>query len=83
MATIARPLISLLSRSIAANRSIATTVTLYKTIDDLEKAKVKVTQLKEDPGNAKKLELYSLYKQVRHNASCSHINQDSGLECVW
>ena len=47
------------------SRGMATTVPLLKSIEDLEKAKEKVMQLKEDPGNVKKLELYSLYKQVR------------------
>ena len=65
MATITRPLISLLSRSMAVSKNISTTGALLKSIEDLEKAKEKVMQLKEDPGNVKKLELYSLFKQVR------------------
>ena len=35
-------------------------------VDIIEKAKLKLEQLTEDPGNEAKLKLYSLYKQVSH-----------------
>jgi len=34
-------------------------------VDVIEKAKLKLDQLTEDPGNEAKLKLYSLYKQVK------------------
>ena len=45
-------------------RSVSTTYSLYNNDETLEKAKQKVMQLTEDPGNNAKLQLYALYKQV-------------------
>ena len=45
-------------------RSISTTYKLYSGEERLEKAKQKLSQLTEDPGNTANLQLYALYKQV-------------------
>ena len=55
-------------------RSVSTTYALYNNEDKLEKAKQKVMQLTEDPGNAAKLQLYALYKQV---CACVSIGNES------
>lgn len=46
-------------------RALRTTAVTYGTLEDLEKAKQKISTLTKDPGNNFKLKLYSLYKQVR------------------
>ena len=39
--------------------------------EELEKAKERLSRLKEDPGNDIKLKLYGLFKQV--NVPCAHL----------
>ena len=45
-------------------RFVSVSAALTASEEDLELAKQRVTQLKEDPGNEVKLKLYGLYKQV-------------------
>lgn len=45
-------------------KSISTTQNLFDDKEKLEKAKQRVMELTEDPGNENKLQLYALYKQV-------------------
>ena len=45
-------------------RLFSVSAALRSTQEDLERAKTRVMQLKQDPGNQAKLQLYSLYKQV-------------------
>ena len=47
-----------------ASRSLVASAPCLGGQEDLERAKVRVTTLSEDPGNAAKLRLYGLYKQV-------------------
>ena len=49
---------------LVASRPLNVSRACLATEQDLEKAKQAVTQLREDPGNDIKLELYGLYKQV-------------------
>ena len=55
---------SLVSRPLWLSRTITTTYKLFSDEKSLEEAKQRVMQLKEDPGNEKKLYLYAFYKQV-------------------
>lgn len=55
---------SLVSRPLWLSRTITTTYKLFSDEKSLEEAKQRVMQLKEDPGNEKKLYLYAFYKQA-------------------
>ena len=56
---------SLVTRPLWLSRTITTTYKLFSDEKSLEEAKQRVMQLKEDPGNEKKLHLYAFYKQVQ------------------
>ena len=45
-------------------RFVSVSASLGASEEELERAKARVTQLKEDPGNEVKLKLYGLFKQV-------------------
>ena len=47
-----------------SSRFVSVSACLGASEGELEQAKTRVTQLKEDPGNEVKLKLYGLYKQV-------------------
>ena len=47
-------------------RFVCVSASLGASEEELERAKARVTQLKEDPGNEVKLKLYGLFKQVLH-----------------
>ena len=47
-------------------RFVSVSASLGASEEELERAKARVTQLKEDPGNEVKLKLYGLFKQVPH-----------------
>lgn len=66
MAAIIRASRALISRPGVYWRSISTTHNVFNSEERLEKAKQRVMQLTEDPGNQNKLKLYALYKQVRN-----------------
>ena len=66
MAETIRRLLSSFQRTRVHLRSLSATPTFMypRSVDDLEKAKKRVTTLSQDPGNEAKLKLYGLFKQV-------------------
>jgi len=65
-------------------RFVSVSAALTASEEDLELAKQRVTQLKEDPGNEVKLKLYGLYKQVHtiiHIQTCSGYRMAGSAVC--
>lgn len=61
-------------------RFVSVSACLGASEGELEQAKTRVTQLKEDPGNEAKLKLYGLYKQVprsrpTHTPAHTHVQR--------
>ena len=53
-------------------RFVSVSASLGASEEELERAKARVIQLKEDPGNEVKLKLYGLFKQVPHPTTHTH-----------
>ena len=67
-----------------SSRFVSVSACLGASEGELEQAKTRVTQLKEDPGNEVKLKLYGLYKQVpRSRLTHTHTHTHTRTEDIF
>lgn len=67
-------------------RFVCVSARLGASEEELERAKARVTQLKEDPGNEVKLKLYGLFKQVlhpHHTHTRTYTHRNHSLRVSW